>query len=393
MRSVVITGTSSGIGWGTAKVLIANGLRVFGSVRKTSDAERLEAEFGERFVPLLFDVTDEAAVKAAAADVRSALAGQRLTGLVNNAGVAVAGPLLELPTEEFRRQIDINLIGVVIAIKAFAPLIGTDPRLTGPPGRIVNIGSVGGQIGNPFVAPYNASKFALEGCSESLRRGVAVVRDRRHRCCARRRATPIWSKAEQRRHRALSRHAVCSGAAAFAKLHAGTRREGFAAEKIGEAVLHALTAAKPQRGVIYVVAAPDQRWLARNEAQPSRSACVVQSARTLLATLCAAPRSPRPAASNQDVSITVKDATGRAKTTAASRGATRGATSVQVPPAAFELAPIFPSLPRKSRMMLARCMIHSSTDSSRNNWASCTSPYHHRNIGVAALAISAASDE
>ncbi len=133
MRSVVITGTSSGIGWGTAKILIAHGFRVFGSVRKTSDAERLAAEFGERFVPLLFDVTDEAAVKAAAADVRSALAGQRLTGLVNNEGVAVAGPLLELPTEEFRRQIDINLIGVVITTKAFAPLIGTDPQLTGPP--------------------------------------------------------------------------------------------------------------------------------------------------------------------------------------------------------------------------------------------------------------------
>jgi len=231
MRSVVITGTSSGIGWGTAKVLIANGLRVFGSVRKTSDAERLAAEFGERFVPLLFDVTDEAAVKAAAADVRRALAGQRLTGLVNNAGVAVAGPLLELPTEEFRRQIDINLIGVVITTKAFAPLIGTDPQLRGPPGRIVNIGSVGGQIGNPFVAPYNASKFALEGLSESLRRELLLFGDRRHRCCARCRGDADLEQSRAGRHRALSRHAVCSGAGAFAKLHAGTRREGFAAGK------------------------------------------------------------------------------------------------------------------------------------------------------------------
>ncbi len=100
---------------------------------------------------------------------------------------------------------------------------------------------------------------------------------------------------------------------------------------------------------------------------------------------------PRPG--NQDVSITLKDATGRAKTTAASRGATRRATSVQAPPAAFEPAPIFPSLPRKSRTILARCMIHSSTDNSRNNFASCASPYHHRNTGVAALAISAANDE
>src|SRR5271168_2716480 len=110
MRSVVITGTSTGIGWGTAKVLIARGFRLFGSVRKTSDAERLSNEFGERFVPLLFDVTDEAAVKAAAADVRAALAGERLAGLVNNAGIAVAGPLLELTTDEFRRQIDVNVI-------------------------------------------------------------------------------------------------------------------------------------------------------------------------------------------------------------------------------------------------------------------------------------------
>lgn len=197
MRSVVITGTSTGIGWGTAKVLIANGFRVFGSVRKTSDAERLAAEFGARFVPLIFDVTDEAAVKAAAADVRTALAGEKLAGLVNNAGVAVAGPLLELPIEEFRRQIEINLVGVVITTKAFAPLVGTDPQLQGNPGRIINISSVGGRNAVPFLAPYAASKFALEGLSESLRRellpfGIDVIIIGPSAV-----ATPIWSKAEQ----------------------------------------------------------------------------------------------------------------------------------------------------------------------------------------------------
>jgi NAD(P)-dependent dehydrogenase (short-subunit alcohol dehydrogenase family) len=197
MRSVVITGTSTGIGWGTAKVLIANGFRVFGSVRKTSDAERLAAEFGARFVPLIFDVTDEAAVKAAAADVRTALAGEKLAGLVNNAGVAVAGPLLELPIEEFRRQIEINLVGVVITTKAFAPLVGTDPQLQGNPGRIINISSVGGRNAVPFLAPYAASKFALEGLSESLRRellpfGIDVIIIGPGAV-----ATPIWSKAEQ----------------------------------------------------------------------------------------------------------------------------------------------------------------------------------------------------
>jgi len=105
MGSVVITGTSTGIGWGTTKVLIERGFRVFGSVRKTSDAERLSKEFGDRFVPLLFDVTDEVAVSTAAADVRTRLAGERLAGLVNNAGVAGARPLLELSVAEFLRSI------------------------------------------------------------------------------------------------------------------------------------------------------------------------------------------------------------------------------------------------------------------------------------------------
>ena len=73
MRSVVITGTSTGIGWGTTKVLIARGFRVFGSVRKKADAERLSAEFGTAFVPLVFDVTDEDAVGSAAARAGDAL--------------------------------------------------------------------------------------------------------------------------------------------------------------------------------------------------------------------------------------------------------------------------------------------------------------------------------
>ena len=101
-------------------VVVAKGFRVFGSVRKTADAERLKAEFGPRYVPLLFDVTDARAVKEAASQVRAALAGETLAGLVNNAGVAVPGSLLELPVEEFRRQLDVNVLGVVIATQAFA---------------------------------------------------------------------------------------------------------------------------------------------------------------------------------------------------------------------------------------------------------------------------------
>jgi NAD(P)-dependent dehydrogenase (short-subunit alcohol dehydrogenase family) len=246
MRSVVVTGTSTGIGWGTAKVLIARGFRVFGSVRRTADAERLSAEFGDAFVPLLFDVTDEAAVKAAAAQVRAELGGEKLAGLVNNAGVAVAGPLLELPLAEFRRQIDINLTGVVITTQAFAPLVGTDRNLNGSPGRIVNISSVGGKNAIPFLAPYAASKFALEGLSESLRRellpfGIDVVVIAPGAV-----ATPIWSKAEQVD---VTPYLNTPYAAALERMRAymlTLGKTGLPPERIGDAVCQALTAAKPK---------------------------------------------------------------------------------------------------------------------------------------------------
>src|SRR5262249_659651 len=105
MKGVVVTGVSTGIGWGTAKVLIRHGIHVFGSVRKQGDAERLAAEFGAAFTPLLFDVTDEMAVQAAAQLVRERLGGETLFGLVNNAGIATAGPLMHQPIEEIRYQI------------------------------------------------------------------------------------------------------------------------------------------------------------------------------------------------------------------------------------------------------------------------------------------------
>src|SRR5512145_2561616 len=94
MQSVVVTGVSTGIGWGITKVLIQHGYRVFGSLRKTADAERLEQEFGAGFTPLLFDVTDEEKVQAAAGQVQAQLQGETLFGLVNNAGIAVPAPLM-----------------------------------------------------------------------------------------------------------------------------------------------------------------------------------------------------------------------------------------------------------------------------------------------------------
>ena len=254
MRSVVITGASTGIGWASAKLLLDRGFRVFGSVRKQADADRLKDEFGANFTPLIFDVTDEAAVLAAAREVRSALNGETLAGLVNNAGIAVAGPVLELAADEFRRQMDVNFIGPVIATQAFGPLLGSDPALKGPKGRIVMISSVAGKNGNPLTSAYAASKHAIEGLSESLRRelmmfgiDVIVVAPGAVK-------TPIWSKAEEvdiSAYKNSPYFPALQKIRAF-MLHLGTI--GLPAEKIAEKVFGALTVPNPK--VRYVVA-PD----------------------------------------------------------------------------------------------------------------------------------------
>ncbi len=267
MPSVVITGTSTGIGWGATKVLIKNGFRVFGSVRKVADAERLAAEFGENFVPLLFDVTDEAAVNSAAAQVGAELAGATLDGLVNNAGIAVAGPLLELPVGEFRHQIEVNLTGIVIVTKAFAPLLGTDPARTGRPGRIVNIGSVGGRVATPFLAPYCASKFAIEGLSESLRRelllfGIDVVVIAPGSV-----ATPIWDKAEEADIGPFLDTPYGPPLQRLRSYMLAVGKKGLPPERLGEAVHHALTVRHPK--VRYAVSRqPLQDFL--GQAMPKR---------------------------------------------------------------------------------------------------------------------------
>jgi hypothetical protein len=198
-RAVVVTGASTGIGRAVVAKAIAEGAHAFAGVRKPADADGLTAEFGDRVTPLVFDVTDGTAVRVAAAQAGTMLGKRRLFGLVNNAGVAVAGPLLHLDVDDLRRQMEINLIGVHQVTQAFAPLLGADPDREGPPGRIVMISSVAGKRAMPFLGPYAASKHALEGYSEALRRelipfGVDVLVIAPGAV-----ATPIWDKAEDAR--------------------------------------------------------------------------------------------------------------------------------------------------------------------------------------------------
>lgn len=251
MKSVVVTGSSTGIGWGATKVLIQHGFRVFGSVRKEADGERLQKEFGANFVPLKFDVTDAAAVNAAAEQVSAALGGETLAGLVNNAGIAVAGPLLYLKIDELRQQLEVNVTGQVIVTQAFAPLLGADRSRKGTPGRIVMISSVGGKNANPFMGPYSASKFAIEGLSESLRRelmlfGIDVIVVAPGAV-----ATPIWAKAEEVDVTQYANTPYVSQLQKIRSYMLDRGPKGLKPEVLGEAIYTALTTANPK--VRYVV--------------------------------------------------------------------------------------------------------------------------------------------
>lgn len=244
-RAVVVTGASSGIGRAAVAKAVGEGAHVFASVRKEADAESLKQAFGEAVTPLLFDVADEAAVRAGAAKVAAALGARRLFGLVNNAGVAVPGPLLHLDTEELRRQFEVNLFGVHNVTRAFADLLGADPQRTGKSGRIVMISSVGGQNGAPFVGPYAASKFALEGYSQSLRRelmlyGIDVIVIGPGAI-----ATPIWDKAEQGDLKRFENTPYAPMLKGVAEYMVAQGRQGLPASEVGDLIWRCLTHPKP----------------------------------------------------------------------------------------------------------------------------------------------------
>lgn len=246
MNAVVVTGVSTGIGRGVAEALTRRGFRVFGSVRKESDGERVRSALGDAFTPVLFDVTDEAAVRAGAERVRAQLDGQTLKGLVNNAGIATPGPVLHQPLADFRKQIEVNLIGAFAVTQAFAPLLGADRTLKGAPGRIVNITSLGGKIGSPFLGGYCSAKHGLEGLSETTRRellmyGIDVVIVGPGAV-----KTPIWDKAEAMDTAAYARTDYGPAMTKLSEFMASGARDGLPVERVGDLVHHVLTTRRPR---------------------------------------------------------------------------------------------------------------------------------------------------
>ncbi|MEO8449043.1 MAG: SDR family oxidoreductase [Gemmatimonadota bacterium] len=245
-QSYLITGASTGIGEACALELDRLGHRVFAGVRKAADGERLAGRASERLIWLILDVTKPDEIAAGVTAVDDIVGDAGLDGLVNNAGVAVGGPLEYVPLDQVRFQFDVNVFGLLAVTQGFLPALR---RATG---RIVNIGSIAGRATTPLVGPYCASKHAVEAITDALRLELAdagiqvsviepgVVQ------------TPIWDKgAEQlstvgERLPAAALERYGGKLKAFTHLLASNRHGGVPAATVAKAVLHALTSKSPK---------------------------------------------------------------------------------------------------------------------------------------------------
>jgi NAD(P)-dependent dehydrogenase (short-subunit alcohol dehydrogenase family) len=245
VRSVLITGASTGIGRATAMRLDAAGWRVFAGVRKQADAESLRAVGSERLEPLLLDVTDAEQIEVAATKIGAA-GPAGLDGLVNNAGVAIPGPLETLPLQDFRRQVDVSLTAQVAVTKAMLPLI----RQAG--GRIVFISSIGGRIAFPLNGAYHAAKFGVEAVGDVFRQelrpwgiSVSIVEPGSI-------DTPIWERGSRNAEEVEARGHPDQDAlygeaiASFRKVVQDLAERGIPPEKVAKAIEHALGAGRPR---------------------------------------------------------------------------------------------------------------------------------------------------
>lgn len=246
MKSVLITGASTGIGHAAVKHLAEKGWTVFAGVRKDKDAEDLKALAGD-IRPLILDVTKQGQIDAAITAMRGALGGEGLDGLVNNAGIANMGPLALQPMDDIRAHFEVNVFGLMAMTKAALPLLGMEDARAKPPGRIVNISSVGGELSAPFLGAYAATKHAVEAITDAFRRellpygidaisvGPGSVK------------TPIWDKAESANEDRPYKGSIWDDSIEkFAEVMLQGGREGKPPEEIAEVIEEALTVDKPK---------------------------------------------------------------------------------------------------------------------------------------------------
>jgi NAD(P)-dependent dehydrogenase (short-subunit alcohol dehydrogenase family) len=242
VRAVVVTGASSGIGAATARALAAKGYIVYAGVRAEEDAQRLRAEH-ENIRPIWLDVANAESIGDALRDVRTR--GVPLVGLVNNAGIAIGGPLETIPVYDLRKQFEVNCFGAIAVTQAFLPLLRERPS------RVVFVGSVSGRIPMPYISPYSASKFALRAFVDALRielrpAGVTVCLVEPGSV-----ATPIWGKGLATRATMLARAETGPdyyrrAIDALMRGLEGEQRSGMPVSRVAGAIVTAITSSKPK---------------------------------------------------------------------------------------------------------------------------------------------------
>ena len=244
VKSVLVTGASTGIGEACALRLDRAGHRVYAGVRREEDAAGLRQRGSDRIVPVILDVTVQAQIDATARQIADG--GGSLDGVVNNAGIARGGPLEYLPLDTWREQLDVNVLGQVAVTRAMLPFIRAAT------GRIVFIGSIAGKLATTLMGPYGASKFAIEAIGESLRSEllpwgirVSVIEPGAIK-------TPIWDKGRHeadRLEQALPEEARTRYAKHVAAIRKGIEmqdRQGASPDKVAAAVEHALFSRRPR---------------------------------------------------------------------------------------------------------------------------------------------------
>jgi NAD(P)-dependent dehydrogenase (short-subunit alcohol dehydrogenase family) len=245
-RIVVVTGASTGIGYAVAKELTEHGYLVVGTVRKSEDAERVRAELGVRVRVVLMDVADDDEVQRAAGEIKEMVGERGIAALVNNAGIAVAGPLMHVDLEELRYQFDVNVVGVVAMTQAMLPLLGGNSETNIKPGRVVNMSSVSAHVTYPFLAPYAASKHALESISDGMRRELTLYGIDVITMVLGAVATPIWGKASESDLARYARTDYASAVDQMKNTTADLGKLGMPAQRVAEAVRLALESANPK---------------------------------------------------------------------------------------------------------------------------------------------------
>lgn len=246
-RSLLVTGASTGIGEACARHMAARGWTVFAGVRSLKDAGALKDGAMGDLRPLILDVTKPEQVEVAVTTIGTALGNKRLSGLLNNAGIAKMGPLAIQPLDDFEAHFSVNVFGLLRVTQAMVPLLGGDPARQGPPGRIVTITSVGGKIAAPFLGAYTATKHANEAMTDTLRRELAIYGIDAIAVGPGSVRTPIWNKAEKDNEDGLY-----SGSdwekplEIFEETMLKGGKTGLPPQKIAEVVEDALSSRKPK---------------------------------------------------------------------------------------------------------------------------------------------------